>query len=610
MTTIKSPECQAKNETTVAQMIKLAENPLSRLFGYLRPYRTKLYISIFYSFINKALDLAPPVLVGWAVDVVTRQPPAFIDYFAHGDILVSGLILGFLGFFIFGFESLFQWLYTLGFAQIAQELQHKLRLDAYAKMQQREFHFFENHSLGETMSMLSDDVNQLERFINNAFNDIVQLAGLFVFSAIILVEASPGLSLISIVPIPLVVWGALKFARLLEPRYKAVRQAVGHVNTRLENNIGGISVIKAFTAEDYELSRLGEASNRYRETNLKAIRLSAIFTPLIRMGIAASFGTVLVVGTVWTMNGSISPGTFTLFTMMCQRILWPLTRLGTILDETERCRASAARTFGLLDTPSSIVDRAGAINVERARGEIEFKDVEFSYGRGYPIFSGVNFKIHAKERIGFAGATGAGKSTIVKLLLRFYEPDSGAIKIDGKDINKFTLKSLREQISLVSQDVYIFQGTIRDNILYSTPHATEADLFHAAKKAQLHDFVMSLPDGYDSVVGERGIKLSGGQRQRLSIARALLKDAPILIMDEATSSVDTETERAIQTHLEEYTRDKTAIIIAHRLSTIRNCDRIFVLANGKLEQEGTHDSLIATQGLFADLWRVQIGSVR
>ncbi|MGE0173712.1 MAG: ABC transporter ATP-binding protein [Oligoflexales bacterium] len=589
---------------------QLAPKPLTRLFDYLKSYNQILYSSIFYSFVNKGLDLAPPVLVGWAIDTVTHQPPKFMQFLAGDSWVIAGLVLGLLGFVIFGVESFFQWLYTIGFAKLSQEMQHKLRLDAYEKMQTREMRFFENHSMGETMSMLSDDIHQLERFFNSAFNDIVQLVALFFIAGFILFTASWQLSLIAILPIPIVVWGALGFSKLLAPRYKALRESVGLVNTRLENNLSGIQVIKAFTAETYELNRLRKASEIYKDKSMYAIQLSAIFTPLIRMGVALGFGATLCAGTVWTFSGKISPGVFTLFTMMCQRILWPLTRLGNLLDETERARACAARIFGLLDSKPEIVDSPGATKLQNARGLAEFRNVVFTYDNGVPIFDRLSFTIQPGETIGIAGITGAGKSTIIKLLLRFYEPKSGEILLDGKPIASYTLESLRRQMSLVSQDVYIFQGTIADNILYSTPHAGNEQLLQASKKAQLHDFIMSLPDGYDSIVGEKGIKLSGGQRQRLSIARALLKNAPIFILDEATSSVDTQTERAIQENLREYTKDKTSLIIAHRLSTIRHCDRILVIDKGKVVEAGSHDALLKSGGIYADLWTIQQGDVR
>ncbi|HEY9422170.1 MAG TPA: ABC transporter ATP-binding protein, partial [Thermoanaerobaculia bacterium] len=300
-----------------------------------------------------------------------------------------------------------------------------------------------------------------------------------------------------------------------------------------------------------------------------------------------------------------------LFAMMTERLLWPLTRLGTTVDDYERAKASARRAFGLLDTELAIQERADPQRLPRARGEVVFDRVEFRYARGRadePVLRGVGFRVAPGETLGIAGPTGAGKSTIIKLLLRFYDVTGGAVRLDGHDVRDLALADLRRNIALVSQDVYLFHGTIRENIAYSSDVPLE-EVERAARLAQLHDFVASLPQGYETLVGERGVKLSGGQRQRLSLARAIVKDAPILILDEATSSVDTETERAIQQNLRSLTAGRTALIIAHRLSTIRNADRILVLRDGQVAEEGHHDDLIARGGTYADLWHVQAGEL-
>ena len=470
-----------------------------------------------------------------------------------------------------------------------------------------EMAFFEGHRVGETMAILGDDINQLERFLSTVFKDIVQLVTLFLIAGSILLYYSPGLSLIAMLPMPIIVIGSLSFQRLLGPKYQALRASFGDLNTRLENNIAGMAVIKSFTAEAFESERLAKASKDFKSTSIAAIRLSAIFTPIIRLCIGVSFGAVLFVGARWTYSGVISPGTFTLFGMMCQRLLWPLTRLGSILDETERGKASAARVFGLLHTPSKIIDEPRATDPGKLSGLIEFQDVKFRYDYGPTILSGLSLRIKAGETIGIAGSTGAGKSTIIKLLLRLHEPTSGSILYDNYSIESMTLTGLRRNIALVSQDVYLFQGTISENLAYGCSAASSAELIKVAEQVRLAAFIESLPLGYDTLVGERGIKLSGGQRQRLSIARAILKDAPILILDEATSSVDTETERAIQEHLSEYTAGRTAIIIAHRLSTIRGADRIVVIEGGELVEEGRHHDLLDQNGTYAGLWRLQAG---
>ncbi|MCF6229050.1 MAG: ABC transporter ATP-binding protein/permease, partial [Planctomycetes bacterium] len=560
------------------------------------------------SVINKILDLAPPILVAWLIDSVTGNTPQWIESLGLGGALANLIFIGVLAVVIFGGESLTQWFYQRGFMSIAQDLQHGLRMDAYRAMQSREIRFFEEHRLGKTLAMLNDDVNQLERFFNTAFARIVQMLVLFAFAGVVLFGISPTLAGLGLIPVPVIIFGSLKFSKSLQPRYKKVRESVGEVASRLENNIGGILVIKSFTAEDYEAGRVEEASKAYRDANFNAIKLNAMFVPLIRMAIALGFGVVIAVGGWFVMQGQLTAGELVLFCMMIQRILWPLTGLGEVLDEYQRARASANRIFGLLDTPSRIQDPDKPLELKHAEGEVEFADVHFKYRDREPVLNGLKLKIEAGQMVGIAGTTGAGKSTLIKLLLRLYDVNEGAVKIDGHDIRKYRQHDLRSQIALVSQDVYLFHGSIRENIAYPGVDVSGDDIEKASMAAQFHEFVKSLPEGYETVVGERGIKLSGGQRQRLSLARALLKDAPILVLDEATSSVDTETERMIQQNLVKITKGRTALVIAHRLSTIRNADRIVVMSGGRVEEEGSHDELLAHGGTYADLWAVQSGS--
>ena len=597
------------------QLLDQVDRPMWRLFSYMRPMRGRVLFSASSAAVNKVLDLAPPLLVAWLTDAIVGTPPWFIAFV--GDSFAQIVFVAVLTVVVFGFESLFQWMYQYGFQTLAQNVQHRLRLDAYAKMQDREIQFFEEHRLGKTLSMLNDDVNQLERFLNSAMAEIIHLIVMMAFAGVVLFWVSPSMAVLGLLPLPLIVWSSLRFSRAMEPRYKAVRQSVGELASRLENNIAGIMVIKSFTAEKFETQRVEEASEGYRKANHHAIGLSAVFIPVIRMAIALGFAGVIVLGGWLVMQKQVTPGELVLFCMLIQRMLWPLTRLGTTFDEFQRAKVSASRVFSLLTTPSRVTDPALPVEMARARGEIAFDNVSFAYRGGRPVISGLTFKVAPGEMIGIAGPTGAGKSTLIKLLLRMYDVNAGRITLDGSDLRQLRQTDLRHQIALVSQDVYLFHGTIRENIAYGALGAKsgvdqsnpEDAVIRAAKLAEFHDFVMTLPKGYDSIVGERGIKLSGGQRQRLSIARALLKDAPILVLDEATSSVDTETERAIQQNLSTITQGRTALVIAHRLSTIRHAHRILVLRDGAQAEEGSHDDLVERGGVYADLWSVQSGTV-
>ena len=588
------------------------ERPMNRLFQYLGRYRSKLFFSITASIINKVFDLMPPFLTAWLIDSVSGNTPAWIGkYVGLTDAWPTVIFIIILTVLIFGFESFFEWLFKRGFMRLAQEVQHELRVDAYNHLQGREMAFFENQRLGNLLSMLNNDVNQLERFLNTVFNEIIQLITLVIVAGWSLCAVSFELGLIGMAPIPFIILGSLYYQKKVAPHYKEVRENVGRLNSRLENNLAGILVIKSFTAEKFESSRVHNSSEHYKNANFKAIRWSSVYVPIIRIFISIGFALTLLIGAYWIL---FVPGKFTLgglafFAMMTQRLLWPVTRLGSVFDEYERARASARRIFGLLDTPNQIEELAAPPVLPPAKGQLSLNEVSFHYVEGQDVLHKLNLQIDAAQTIGIAGPTGGGKTTLIKLLLRLYDVTAGAIFMDGNDIRQMSRRYLRQQIALVSQDVYLFHGSIRENIAYGLTDMDDQSIQQAAQKAQLHDFIDTLPDKYNTIVGERGIKLSGGQRQRLSIARAILKDAPVLILDEATSAVDTETERAIQKSLDYLTKGKTAIIIAHRLSTIRNADHIVVIKDGTIVEQGEHSSLVEQNGEYARLWKVQTGDL-
>ncbi|HVR07358.1 MAG TPA: ABC transporter transmembrane domain-containing protein, partial [Thermoanaerobaculia bacterium] len=466
--------------------------PMARLFGYLRRYRRNLWLAGGASVLNKILDLMPPLLVGWVIDALRGSPPAWIARLAGtSDPWRMAVALSCLAVGIFAFESLFQWAYQAGFMRLAQRAQHDLRLEAYQRIQAREIAFFEDHRLGEILAMLNDDVNQLERFLNTGFNELLQLAVLVVFSVAVMAPISWRLTLVGMGPIPVILWGSLLYQRRVAPRYRRVRAGVGGLAARLENNISGIQVVQSFTAEAFETERVRAASLEYRQANFAAIRLAAVYTPLIRMAIVMGFAGVMLVGSYWVLDGSgaITVGQLVLFAMMTERLLWPLTRLGSTLDDFERAMAAARRTFGLLDTMPAIRDPERPRPLGRARGEVIFDEVAFRYARGGrgdgagAVLRGVSFRIAPGETLGVAGPTGAGKSTLVKLLLRFYDVESGAVRIDGRDVRELSLEELRHNIALVSQDVYLFHGSIRENIAYRTSGVPAAAVARAAALA-------------------------------------------------------------------------------------------------------------------------------
>jgi ATP-binding cassette subfamily B protein len=389
--------------------------------------------------------------------------------------------------------------------------------------------------------------------------------------------------------------------------YGDVRERVGRLAARLSANISGITTIKSFATEEFEARRLAADSSAYVTANRKAIAVSSAFIPIIRMAILVGFLATFTLGGWMTLNGELNVGAYGVLVFLTQRLLWPLTGLAQTVDLYERAMASTRRILDLIETPVQIRDQAGARTMDDVRGAIRFEGVNFAYASGEPVLLDIDLDIPASTTIAFVGQTGSGKSTLIKLLLRFYSPQSGRILLDGRPIDSLTLDSMRRRIGLVSQDVFLFQGTVRENIAYGLPGATLEQVRQAADLAEASEFIERLPAGFDTVVGEMGQKLSGGQRQRLSIARALLKNPPVLVLDEATSAVDNETEAAIQRSLARISHSRTTLVIAHRLSTIVHAERIHVLDRGRVVESGTHDELISRGGIYAGLWNVQTG---
>jgi ATP-binding cassette subfamily B protein len=553
-TVIKSRRVDRKHRGSV--------HPLKRLLNYGHKYRKQIWWASICSILNKLFDLAPPALIGIAVDVVVKQQDSIIARLGVRDIFGQFLILSVLTVIIWILESALEYAYEKFWRNLAQNIQHDLRLDAYEHLQDLELAYFEERSTGGLMSILSDDINQLERFLDVGANDIIQVVVTVLIIGGAFFILAPGVAWMAMLPIPFILWGTFAYQNVLAPRYADVREKVGLLNSRLSNNLSGITTIKSFTAEDYEISRLGLESEAYRRSNSKAIQLSAAYVPLIRMLILAGFTALLFYGGLSAVNGKISVGTYSVLVFLIQRMLWPLTRLGDTFDQYQRAMASTNRVMNLLDTPIAIHPGDVSLPVENVRGEVKFQNVTFNYQDRQAVIKNLSLDIPAGKTIAIVGSTGSGKSTLVKLLLRFYEVQSGTITLDGIDIQNLQLRDLRRCMGLVSQDVFLFHGTVAENIAYGTFDATQQEIVTAAKIGEAHDFIMLLPQGYETIVGERGQKLSGGQRQRIAIARAVLKNPPILILDEATSAVDNETEAAIQKSLERITVNRTTIAIS------------------------------------------------
>ena len=585
----------------------VSSHPLQRLLRYSRKYRREVWLASSCSVLNKLFDLAPPVLIGLAVDVVVQQQDSWLAGLGIPGVRAQFFALAGLTAVTWGLESTFQYAYSVLWRNLAQTMQRDLRIEAYAHLQDLELAYFEDHSTGGLMAVLNDDINQLERFLDVGANEVLQVVTTILLIGTAFWVLAPAVAWMAVLPMPFIVWGAIAFQKFLAPRYAMVRERVSLLNSRLSNNISGILTIKSFTAEGYETERVREDSEAYRQSNRHAIAYSAAYIPLIRILILIGFTATLIFGGLMAVEGQLAVGTYSMLVFLTQRLLWPLTRLGDTLDQYQRAMASTNRVMDLLDTAIALHPGERRLPVSNVQGDVQFTDVTFAYGGHRPVVEHLTLKIPAGHTIAVVGATGSGKSTLVKLLLRFYEVDHGRITVDGIDVRELAPQDLRQAIGLVSQDVFLFHGTVADNIAYGTFGADAAAIAEAARAAEAHEFIERLPQGYDTIVGERGQKLSGGQRQRLAIARAILKNPPILVLDEATSAVDNETEAAIQKSLEKITQNRTTIAIAHRLSTIRNADRIYVMDQGQLVEWGTHEELIDRQGLYAGLWQVQTG---
>ncbi|ELZ29859.1 multidrug ABC transporter ATPase/permease [Halogeometricum pallidum JCM 14848] len=603
------------------------DDPMRRLFAeYGRENSLAFVVGLLSSVVARLLDLIPPVLLTVAVDAIFLDertfslwfvPDAWVPGTQTGQLYLSTALIA-LAFFG---GAAFHWSRNWGWNSFSQHIQHAVRTDTYDKMQRLNMDFFADKQTGEMMSILSNDVNRLERFLNDGMNSAFRLGVMVVGIAAILIYWNWQLAIVTLLVVPLIGYFTYRFIQTIQPKYADVRSSVGRVNSRLENNLGGIQVIKTSNTESFESDRVEDVSGDYFDANWDAIGTRIKFFPALRVMAGVGFVLTFLIGGVWVLtyqstgaaplffSGSLTPGEFVGFIVFTQRFIWPMAQFGQIINMYQRAKASSARIFGLMDEPSRITEHPDADELVVDEGEVVYDDVTFGYDEEETIVEDVSFEVGGGETLALVGPTGAGKSTVLKLLLRMYDVDEGAIEVDGTDVRDVTIPSLRRAIGYVSQDTFMFYGTVAENIKYGSFGAAADEVVEAAKAAEAHGFISNLPEGYDTEIGERGVKLSGGQRQRLSIARAILKDPEILVLDEATSDVDTETEMLIQRSLDRLTEDRTTFSIAHRLSTIKDADTILVLEDGRVVERGGHEDLLAEDGLYAHLWGVQAGEI-
>jgi len=577
-------------------------------------------VGVVSTLVGRFVGLLPPLLLGFLIDAVllgnrpfavpgvpaTRLPTTPVAQLALAVAAIAGAYVVAAGF---------AWLQNWGWNAFAQDVQHALRVDTYDAMQSLEMAFFDERRTGELLSVLNNDVNRLESFLTDGVNAALRLVVMVVGIGVIMATFNPQLALIAMLPVPILAVFTMGFVRRIQPKYAAVRSAVGALNARLENNVSGIGVIKSERTEPYESGRVAAASDDYRTANWDAISTRLYFFPGMSLIAGLGFALTVAVGGYWVLagpppgfSGTLTAGAFVTFTIYTQQFVWPVAQFGGIVNDYQRARASADRVYELLTQRGGLPEPADAAPLVVDRGEVRFEDVTFGY-RDDPVIDDVSFAVQGGETLGIVGPTGSGKSTLVKLLLRLYDVDGGRVTVDGQDVRDVTRRSLRGAVGYVSQEPFLFHGTVRENVAYGAPGASDEAVEAAARAAQAHEFVERLPEGYETTVGERGVTLSGGQRQRIALARTILKDPAIIVLDEATSHVDTETEALIQWSLRRFTEGRTVLVIAHRLSTIRAADEVLVLEDGRVAERGGHDELLALDGLYANLWRVQAGDL-
>ena len=573
---------------------------LRRFFSYYKPHKRLFIIDFSSAVIVAILELAFPVAVQWFIDELIPG--------RNWNIILTASILLFIVYLL---STFLNYVVTYWGHKLGVNIETDMREDLFNHVQKQSFRFFDNTKTGHIMSRITNDLFEIGELAHHGPEDLFIAAMTFVGAFIIMFTINVKLSLVILFVVPILIVLITYSNIQMSKAWRTMYDNIAGVNARIEDAVSGVRVVQSFTNEDYERRRFRKNNYLFRETKLTAYRVMAFVSSNIYILMRVMTLIVLIFGAWLSFNGELLYGEFMAFILFVNILFRPIEKISTLLEMYPKGMAGFKRFIDLLDIDPEINDKKDAIMVNGLRGNISFNDVTFGYEKTEsPVLKNMSFDIQAGETIAFVGPSGAGKTTICSLIPRFYDVNNGSITIDGMDIRDMTMQSLRKQIGIVQQDVFLFTGTLKENIMYGKLDATDEEIARAVKQAHMEDFIAELPNGYETQVGERGLKLSGGQKQRIAIARMFLKDPPILILDEATSALDTETEAIIQDALLELSKDRTTLIIAHRLATIKHADKIMVVTKEGIAEEGTHDELIAQNGIFANLHQVQLGNVK
>ena len=566
-----------------------------RLLGYLKPYPKQLFLAYFSMLFATLLNLFVPQIIKDAIDNGLAAGRANALFIAGGIILGIAVVRGTAGYgqFFYG-----EWL--------THRISYDLRNHFYNSVQSLPFSFHDRTLTGDLMSRATSDIAETERFVGSGLMGLISTILLLVGVMIAMLLESSQLSLLGLIPVPLLIYATIRFGNTVRPMFNLIQEQMGVLSSTMQESMTGINVVKAFAREPHELAKFDDQNEEWFDRRFGLITTWANNWPLFTFLVAASIFLLLWFGGPRALDGEITVGT--LFALISYVLMLgaPVQRLGFLVNLAATAGASAKRVFDIIDTPSEIEEVAGAVKLERLDGSVTFQDVDFAYREDRAILAGISFQAKPGQTIALIGPTGSGKSTVTNLIPRFYDPTAGQILVDGKDVRQVQVRSLRRQIGIVLQDPFLFSQTVAENIAYGRPNASMDEIIAAAKAARAHGFISEMPEGYDTRVGERGVTLSGGQKQRVAIARALLTDPRILILDDSTSSVDTETEHLIQEALAVLMEGRTTFVIAQRLLTLKNADMILVLENGRIVQRGTHDELLAQGGLYREIYDLQL----